>query len=201
MRRISAIVAFAIGLVVATAFGQGADPRAKPLLVGVVDLSAVFKSYKRKDALEKDILAQKEQIDAKAGELRASVDEAQKALQRLMPDSPKFADQKHELRKRSDEFSAFREEADEKLKAAIESMTTQVLDDVDQAVSDLGKKKGYDLILKTDNAGMSDLPFQERIMRGQVQGVLYRDDALDLTGKLIDALNDPSFRPRPRPPR
>lgn len=196
--RIRGKIAVAAGLVVAAAagaaWGQGAPAPAtpQPLVVGVVDLGETFKNYKRKAELENEINARKQQLEKEVREKKAKVQELRRQLDLLRADTDEFRDKKYQLMQAMKEAELIVEKSDEQLKRNVETLTLQLLEEIEETVRDYRRKNGIHLVLKADSKGAwGEEKFQERIFRAQVAAVLDHDPALDITANVIAALNDP----------
>jgi Skp family chaperone for outer membrane proteins len=190
MKRASLILTFALGLVVARAFAEGTEPKAKPLLVGVVDIGLAFKNYSRKDDLEKEINAVKDGYQQEAEKEEAVLETKRRHLALLTPSSDKYRDLNQDVKETIALMKVRREGWEAKLKADVERLTLLVLDDIDAAANDYAKTNGFDLILKADSVGWGDERFQERLFREQVRSVIYREPSLDVTEAVTKLVND-----------
>jgi Skp family chaperone for outer membrane proteins len=188
MKRVCLVVAFAVGLVAARALGEGEERKARPLLVGTVDIGVVFQKYKRKDDLEKEINTLREGFEKEAAKQNADLEAMQKKLPQDRK-SPEFRQQSLEIQQAMAKIRFERDQWDSKLKAEIERITGLVLDEIENEIKEFGKKNGFDLIFKTDNVGWGDERFQERVFRSQVESLVYHKDSLDVTTAIVDELN------------
>jgi Skp family chaperone for outer membrane proteins len=176
-----------LGLVVAGARAEGEKREAKPLLVGVVDIGVVFKGFKKKDDLEKQVNATKSKYEAEALEQQAELEGLRTKIQRA--DDEDKPGLESELRAKVTAFKAQRDGWELELKREIERLTLAILEDIDNAVRVFAKENSFDLILKTDSKGWGDERYQERIFRAQVTTVIYRSDSLDVTKEILERLN------------
>jgi Skp family chaperone for outer membrane proteins len=178
-------------IMAATALAQSTGPQARPLVVGVIDIGVVFKNYKRKDDLEKQINAHKERLEKQAQSQREEIQKLRKNLDLVNPGSPTYRIEKYKLLTAMKTAEVNAQAAEEELKSQVEALTLQLLDEIEETVRDYGQKSGYDLILKIDTKGWGDEKFQERIFRAQVSAVLYHDTRVDVTQSVLAVLNDP----------
>jgi Skp family chaperone for outer membrane proteins len=187
-----AVTVAAVGLVIASvAVAQNNVPQ-RALAVGVIDIGVVFKNYKRKDDLEKQINAQKERLEKQAQAQREEIQKLRKNLDLLDPNSAAFRIEKQKLLREMAIMEVNGKAAEEELKAQVEGLTLQLLDEIEQVVQEYGKANGYDLVMKIDTKGWGDEKFQERIFRAQVSSVLYHDAKTDITNSVLAELNKPA---------
>jgi Skp family chaperone for outer membrane proteins len=161
---------------------------ARPLLVGVVDIGRVFKTYTRKDELEKAINDKRNLLVKEAEQQDADL----RALgAKAPPESDKAAVAKFtaDVEAARARIKTRRDEMESELKEEVEQLTLSILHDVDDAVASFGKKNGYAFILKKDSKGWTDERFQERIFRAQVTVVVYHAPALEVTDEIVRELN------------
>jgi Skp family chaperone for outer membrane proteins len=190
------------GTLVASAVGAGllaaqASAQEKPttggLKLALVDIGVVFKNYKRKDDLEKQINAKKESLENQAKEQGNKIEGVRKQLELLKADTPLWRQKRNEVKLLIKEAEAMRDSMDEELKLEVENLTLMILDEIEEKVREFGKSQGYDFVLKVDSKGWGDERFQERIFRAQVSSVLYYDARLDVTNTVLASLNDPAW--------
>jgi Skp family chaperone for outer membrane proteins len=189
MKRASLILTFALGLVVARAFAEGNEPKARPLLVGVIDIGLVFKNYSRKDEIEREINATKAGYERQAQQQEKEIDEKKRNAP-SDPNSQEYRDWIEDLKETGAVIKARRDRWEATLKAQVERVTVQMLEDIDAATNDYAKANGFDLLLRADSVGWGDERFQERIFREQVRSVVYRERSLDVTAAITKLLND-----------
>jgi len=192
MRSWKTVAALALGFFAAHAFAGAEEKKARPLLVGVVDIGTAFKKYERKDDLEKQINAQKESLEATGKKLQAEVEAARSALSGLTPGTDEYFAADIDFKRKLAALKATTDAFEGLLKHKVEQFTLQLLGEMDEIIKAYGDAKGFDLILKTDTVSIGGEAFQDRLFRVQVTNVLYcRKAELDVTGAIVDALNAP----------
>ena len=98
----------------------------------------------------------------------------------------------HELELREEYYKT-------RLKKRVEANTLRVLGELEATIQRYGEQGGYTLIIKVDKEKETprgdDLTsaFQEHIFRAQISDVLYRNAAVDITGKVLKDLKN-SYR-------
>ncbi|HZV02283.1 MAG TPA: OmpH family outer membrane protein, partial [Planctomycetota bacterium] len=145
----------------------------------------------RKNDLEKMVNAEKEGIDAKVKKSQADLEALRTKLQGLTPGSDEFFDTDNEYKLRANVLKASMDGIEAQLRHKVEKLTLQVLGEINDTIKAFGDKNGYDLILKGDGAASNLEAFQDRMLRAQTTAVLYRGKSMDVTGAIIDALNNP----------
>jgi hypothetical protein len=188
------------GVAAGAAFGatlvgtqQAALAQTAGLKVALVDIGVVFKNYQRKNALEKQINAKKDKLEAQGKQQAQIIENLRKALDLLKEGSELWRQKRKDLKLEAKKFEVMRDGMDEELKLEVENLTLQILDEIEERVREFGKSQAYDLIVKIDTKGWGDEKFQERIFRAQVSSVLYYDAKLDVTNTIVAMLNDPGW--------
>ncbi len=165
MKRFFGLAVAAAFLVAAPAFGADAK-------LGYVDLQkALNLSQAGKEA--------KEKIAGKVKEYEGTVDSRQKEIKKLKEELEKQAvllsedaraAKERDYQQKLKEFQRFTKDIQEELQQKDADFTRQILEKLFVVLKDLGKKEGFSMILeKTESS------------------VLYADDSVDLTDKLIKA--------------
>jgi len=139
------------------------------LKVGYIDLSRVFDEYNRtkeEDAiLEKKGMEKEAQREKMVNEIKKIKEELELSSDKVKPEKQKLLDEK--IKALQDYDRTTRED----LRKERDGIIKEILKEIDEVIQDLGKKEGYTIILN------------ERVL-------LYRDDTLDLTQKVINILNE-----------
>lgn len=197
----------ALGLtsLVAAQNNPPAQPRlpsgGRQMKVGVVDIGALFREYKRKDALEQQVNHERERIK---GELEADQEEMRRKRIQLdkafVPGTEPYAILRDEIKQAGYVLELKTERLQLQLKKRVEELTLQILTELEATIRGYGERHGYDLILKSDRdeqqlgGAQSELTqqFQERIFRAQISDVLFFASSIDITEHVKQQLNDPS---------
>ncbi len=184
-----------------------AQPRQQPqgggrqMKVGVVDIGALFREYKRKDTLEQAVNAERERIKT---ELEADQEEIRRKRMQLdkafVPGTDPYNILRDEIKQATYVLELKTERLQLQLKKRVEELTLQILTELETTIRDYGTRHGYDLILKSDRDEQAQLggqqgelaqQFQERIFRAQISDVLFFANTIEITEHVKQALNDP----------
>ncbi|MBL4849309.1 MAG: OmpH family outer membrane protein [Planctomycetes bacterium] len=170
------------------------------LKIGVVDLGRVFAVYKHKEIYDPQINAAREEMKSRLELSYAKLKELREVFQKLTPAErgakiTEFDKRQAELDRK---HRAVQEEVSAALKARVESMALARLKEIEGVIQEYSKRHGYDLVLKSDST--SDAAPKDALWRNQVDAILYRSPATDLTEEVIQALDVPAaigFEPGP----
>lgn len=199
----------ALGLTGLVAAQNNPQPRqqqggGRPMKVGVVDIGALFREYKRKDTLEQQVNQERERIKA---ELEADQEEIRRKRMQLdkafVPGTEPYSILRDEIKQATYVLELKTERLQLQLKKRVEELTLQILTELESTIRAYGERHNYDLILKSDREEQSQLAsgatqselaqqFQERIFRAQISDVLYFASAIDITESVKQQLNDPA---------
>jgi Skp family chaperone for outer membrane proteins len=178
-------------LLATSAVGQTEEPKARPLLVGVVDLGVAFKGYKRKEEFERIVNDEKDQLEADAKRRGVELERLRRSIELFKEGTEGYENKKYELTVAMKNYELARDHANEVLKRRVENLTLQILDEINDGVQVYARAHNFDAILKADSKGWGEERYQERIFRAQVTGLMYFDRGLDVTAGVLEALNDP----------
>ncbi len=200
------VLGLALGLtgLVAAQNNPPAQPRApqgnRAMKVGVVDIGALFREYKRKDTLEQQVNTERERIKT---ELETDQEEIRRKRIQLdkafTPGTEPYSILRDEIKQATYVLELKTERLQMQLKKRVEELTLQILTELEATIRVYGERHGYDLILKSDRdeqqqlgAQQSELTqqFQERIFRAQISDVLFFAGSIDITESVKQQLND-----------
>ena len=166
------------------------------LKIGLVDIGVVFKKYVRKETLEKEINAKKDELEKKSELEAQKLEGIRNNMKTLQPGSDLYRQRAKELKLGRSQLQVMQDNWQEDLKFQIENLTLMILDEIENRVKQFGSDNKYDLIVKIDKgewAERVDERFQERIFRAQVSSLLYYDKKLDVTDPVLLMLNDATW--------
>jgi len=166
---------------------------ARPLKVGVVDLSTVFNQYSKVDRLRQkaseELLQFRQRIEQLKADKQKECEAASLKLHMVEEGTGEWTKADQELTLQITEL----QNLDKLLGIRAEVLLARdfqiIYSDIRAAVADFAKKNQYDIILKSDSselpANRADLARTEISMRG----VLYNSEVLDITQEVVQALN------------
>jgi Skp family chaperone for outer membrane proteins len=166
MKRISFLLVLLLLSVASVSFAWADE--VKPLKIAVVDLTRVFKEYKKTQTMESQLESLSK---TKQGERERLVSQIKEMKDELALMSEEARNQKREaFEEKLKGLSQFDQETKEKLLTQREQSLDGLLKEIEDAVSAYSKKNGYDLVL-SDRA------------------ILYRVDGTDISNEVISILN------------
>ncbi len=161
----------------------------KELKVGVVNLNKVFEQYEKRKELEndfRDIRARSEDT------LKIKQEEAmslREEIQLLEAGSMARKKKEEELEKLLLYLQVEDEVARKNLAKAEKDFYEELFQDINTAVDEIGKKEGFDLILKKEDIEPKSADLLELRLKIGIGTVLYFSNALDVTDKVVESLN------------
>jgi Skp family chaperone for outer membrane proteins len=174
----------------ASATAQTSEPKARPLLVGVVDLGVIFFRYQRTAEIGREVDRDRDRMEARNREQRRAIEGIRKELDAIPEGTRAYREKAAELQVAQKALEAMRAESEVVVKQRFETLTLQVFDEIDAAVHEFAKANDYDLIVKTTTKGWGEKGLPERIYRAQVSTVVAYDPKLDVTEAILGQLND-----------
>ncbi|MCF7916556.1 MAG: OmpH family outer membrane protein [Candidatus Omnitrophica bacterium] len=155
-------------LVTIIAFSFSALSFAQDLKVGYVDTIEVFNEYERTKEEDKQLEVKKEKAQKS---LKAKEKELQKIQNRLeVLKEGEREKERENLRTKMQEYRETRQKEFTDIKKERDEMMKNIINDIDQAVSDYAKKNKYDLIINGNS-------------------VLYGQKQIDLTDTILKIIN------------
>ena len=140
----------------------------KPLKIGVVDLTRVFKEYRKTQAMETQLETLSKGKQAARDKIVAEIKDMKDELALMSDDARTQKRQAFEEKLKG--LGQFDQDAKEKLREQRDQAMEQLLKEIEATVETYSKEKEYDLIL-SDRA------------------ILYRADSVDVSGDIIALLN------------
>jgi outer membrane protein len=163
--------------------------QAKELKVGVVNLNKVFEHYSKRKELEDDFrdirTRAEETLKSKQEEAIALRDE----IQLLEPGSIARKKKEEELEKLLLMLQIEDEVARKNLAKSEKDFYEELFQDINLVVEEVGKKDGFDLILKKEDIEPKSADLLELRLKIGIGTVLYFSSALDITDKVVESLN------------
>lgn len=155
------------------------DSSGASIKVGVVDRKQVFDSYnKQRDefaALETEVKGLQGQIDALSQQIEADKDKYEKAKEAGSMSDEQLDELeqkiKSDFRKYQTEFKRLQAEIDSKHARLIKKIKSEI----DAVIAEIGVNESFDLVLEGDPKSGA--------------GVLYFSSKIDITSKVVEALN------------
>lgn len=167
--RLALIAGFVVALAAPATFAQ--ETAAKVAVINVVQL--LEESNAGKEGIDKLKALQKQKTDernakqAEAAELRAKITDGQFSLA-----EEKLADLQKELEEKVIELQRFNDDANRELEKSQQKMLTDIQGKVMPIINAVGKEGGYTMIFNKFESGL-----------------VYADDAIDITAEVMERLN------------
>lgn len=161
----------------------------KEVKVGVVNLNKVFDQYDKRKELEndfRDIRTRSEEVlKTKQDEAMALRDE----IQLLEAGSTARKKKEEDMEKLLLYLQIEDEVARKNLAKAEKDFYEELFQDINTVVEEVGKKEGFDLILKKEDVDTKSADLVELRLKIGIGTVLYFSNALDVTDKVVESLN------------
>lgn len=175
-------VALAIAMSGIFAVGMGGTAAAQDAAgykIGVVDLQEVLANYnKRKakyDELQREVDARQVKIDALSKEIEADKGRYETMRKGDAANADSLRELETQIQKKFAQYKADMEILQREIDQMEEKVLREVVGDVDAALENIGKSENYHLILNA--------------RKGPSGSVVYHSTTIDITGKVLAALN------------
>ncbi|MBM4078211.1 MAG: OmpH family outer membrane protein [Planctomycetes bacterium] len=167
--------------------GQDAKPGLK---IGVVNLTEVFDKYKKREDLEGRLKGERKKKLDIMREKRKEIDKLQEEVQLYDLGAEARRKAEEELDKKKVEYEGYRKLAEDGwLKQYMES-TQQLYVEIRDELDKLGREEKFDLILKVEDRDVRSETINILQLKIELRTLLYHDDKLNVTAKMIKRLND-----------
>lgn len=165
--------------------------------VGSVDVGKVFTEYQRKKDLDEEMKQAEQKVNLEMQTRRNKIDSFQAVVDAMSPDDPMYVSKTRELLQMQIEFKNWFDLKQADMTREVGLWTTRIYQDITEAVADVAKREGYDIVLFHDEfrpRGLDPDQLQDQISRRRV---LYVSPGADLTRIVSDTL-DAKYRAQPK---
>ncbi|HZV00413.1 MAG TPA: OmpH family outer membrane protein [Planctomycetota bacterium] len=180
-----------LSMIVANVAAQSSEPKARPLLVGVVDLGVVLARYERSAEVSRQLEREKSKLDARLRDQERAIEKMRQEVAGTSESTAEGREKSADLALTEKAFEAMKAESDRVIGERFEVLTLQVIEEIDAAVHEYARANHFDLILKTTTKGWGEKRLPERIYRAQISTVVAYSPALDVTEAVLRQLNAP----------
>jgi len=153
--------------------GQASIAREGGPKIGVVNITKVYDSYKKKHMLEEDLRATREQksrvIREKENEIKRLVEE----IKLLELGSEVRKKKEGELERKQVDLRSFTQVAVGNMTAQTREIMEKLYGEVAKAVRDYGRKNGFDLIIKWENVDIKSKTMDQLLYKINQRTVLF----------------------------
>lgn len=160
------------------------------LKVGVVNLSEVFKKYKRSKEFKQKITEQKEKVENKMNQIGKEVKQIDQELKELKPHTDLWTERANKYYKLRSELKFRRKTWKDRVNQRVKDTTLEIYNEVRSEVNDFADQNDFDLILKVESP---DIPNEEQ--QANVNDIINRrpvlffENRLDVTDQVVKRLN------------
>lgn len=192
-RRTTTMVTAAAAVVMMIWVGAFASngEQAAPTAVAVVDVEAAFTQLKQRDAIEAELRARGEELQAQERQMKAEIGEMQEAMGMLPPGSSGHKAKQLELEKALVELKVWGEYQQQRQNreraVQIENLYNKTL----EAIGDIAEESGYDLVLfKEPSPNFQGSNIQQMMAQLSMRKTLWSRDSIDITRSVTTRMNN-----------
>ena len=160
-----------------------------PTRVAVVDMVKVFNDYERTKEVNKRLAKRQEEMKAKRKELIDKIEAVKAELENFQPDSKDYYERQKKLFKLSVELKSYTQVATEDIKREFRLMTEDIYKQIVDAVGDVARTTGYDLVLYLDAVKIRGDSFPALLEKIRQRKVIYSSKNIDITKSVLNYLN------------
>ncbi len=162
---------------------------ASQLKIGVVNINQVLDKYEKRKELEKQFMAFRTQTEQQLRQKQGEIKSLREEIQLLDMGSESRRKNEEAIEKKMLYQQLEEKMAETNLSRKEKEFFEELYQDVCREVENVGKKEKFDIILKKEDFELKSADILELRLKIGIGTVLYYSDALDVTAKVIEALN------------
>ncbi len=162
---------------------------ASQLKIGVVNINQVLDKYEKRKELEKQFMAFRTQTEQQLRQKQGEIKSLREEIQLLDMGSDSRRKNEDALEKKMLYQQLEEKMAETNLSRKEKEFFEELYQDVCREIENIGKKEKFDIILKKEDLELKSADILELRLKIGIGTVLYYSDALDVTAKVIEALN------------
>jgi len=190
LRATVAVLAVTAVSVLVARWVWSAPQEARPLRIGVVNLTRLWEGYQRRLYLDSKLTRFRQQKAQAMQEKQDEIEQLKQKIELLAPGSSQRQEAESELQQKQVEGRTLAELSAKEVARRYFEYWDLVYNDIRAAVRQVAEAEGYDLVLKTVQSKARTTSMQE--LQGKIEGrsVLYAAARLDITDKVLKVLNE-----------
>lgn len=162
---------------------------AADLKIGVVNLNLVFENYTKRAELEESFREIRDREEETLREKQDSLMDLREEIQLMERGSEARREKEAELEKKILHLQVEEEVARKNLAAKEKEYYEELYSDIKNAITEIGKNEGFDLILKKEEVEPKSADLLELRLKIGMGAVLFYSDAVDITNMVVEYLN------------
>ena len=166
-----------------------ANAVAEGLKIGVVDISGVFEKYQKRKDLDQELKDLEKQLQSEINKKRKDMINLDEETQLLDLGSESRRKNEELLERKNVELEGYAKFAERQLLRRYKEFFETVYDTVVKGVETIGKKEGFDLIIKKEEPELKSGQISDLQFKIGIRTVLYHSKSVDVTLKVIEGLN------------
>ncbi len=166
-----------------------ANAVAEGIKIGVVDISGVFEKYQKRKDLDQELKDLEKQFQSEINKKRKDMINLDEETQLLDLGSESRRKNEELLERKNVELEGYAKFAERQLLRRYKEFFETVYDAVVKGVETIGKKEGFDLIIKKEEPELKSGQISDLQFKIGIRTVLYHSKSVDITSKVIEDLN------------
>lgn len=171
-----------------TASGQRQVPAAIPHKVGLIDMSRVFKEYKKFDRVREELKQEFTGRESQAKQMAQSIQTIQEQMKQLKEGSPDFLRLETQLAGEATQLQAFGKVTQRDLVRQESQAYKEIYLETVSAVRQFAEYYRYTLVMRFDSEAL-DSADPQKLIQGLNRQVVYHRNDDDITDAIIKYLN------------
>lgn len=168
-------------------------PQTESMKIGVIDLERLSNNYEKwqdySDVLIRFEEKCKEELNRKRNEIQKELAKKEERYNKLTPGSEERLELEEEIEMLNLTFKLEQKRTLSKIQAKAEELARELLSDIERAVEEYGKAKGFLAIFRKEYVAVQKLSWVELRGYASRKFVLYADSGIDVTDEITEELN------------
>jgi Skp family chaperone for outer membrane proteins len=173
-----------------TPASAAANPAARALKIGYVDISRVWNEYRRRGDFDNDYKTRRLDLAHQDRTRTEEIARYQREIEKLAMGTPERLELEEKAKTAIKETEEFRRKGAEDLNEKFISMLNRLFGEVLQKIEEIAKEGDYDLIIKDQTPDPNVNSRADAVLQLGQRVVLYAKPQYDLTSAVIKRLND-----------
>ncbi|MGQ3684902.1 MAG: OmpH family outer membrane protein [Candidatus Loosdrechtia sp.] len=161
----------------------------RTMKIGVVDLNRVFEKYEKRKNLDAQLKDQEREYQKILNDKRKELANLNEKIQLLDLGSEARRRNEEAFEKKNIELESYARFAENNLVRRYRDYFESLYLEVCREVEDIGKREGYDLILKKEEPDLQGGGITELQFKVGIKTVLYNSEGIDITSQVVESLN------------
>ncbi len=162
---------------------------AEDIKVGIVDISKIFETYKKRIDLDQNLKEQEKEFQDEINKKRKEMIELDEETQLLDLGSESRSKNEELIERKSVELEGYAKFAERQLLKKYKNFFEKTYNEVVKKIEVIGKQEKFDIIIKKEDQSLDSEQISDLQFKIGIRSVLYHSKSVDITSAIIENLN------------